>query len=255
MDFECEFNLHSYGARLCLIQIFDGSRYFIIDPFCVSSGEIAKLLENKRIIKLFFAASSDKSLLYKQYGIVMKSVYDQLLLVEALDFQERGLDNVLKKVLGITVKNKKKYQQYNWTLRPVREDAMQYALSDVQYLFELNSRLLGAVMNENKYEELILKFVQSEFDFSKTSTPGMFKTKNYKRLDARQKERFKKLVVIRDKIAEKLNYPPNNVISNEKVAMLALDPGSLVSLQFGRGVGPEHIRMLRQQILDLESEQ
>ena len=31
MDFEGEFNLHSYGERLCLIQIYDGESYFIID--------------------------------------------------------------------------------------------------------------------------------------------------------------------------------------------------------------------------------
>ena len=32
VDFEGEFNLHIYGEHLCLIQIFDGSVYYIIDP-------------------------------------------------------------------------------------------------------------------------------------------------------------------------------------------------------------------------------
>ena len=32
VDFECEFNLHIYGEHLCLIQIFDGLSYYLIDP-------------------------------------------------------------------------------------------------------------------------------------------------------------------------------------------------------------------------------
>ena len=34
VDFEGEFNLHIYGEHLCLIQIFDKSNYYIIDPRC-----------------------------------------------------------------------------------------------------------------------------------------------------------------------------------------------------------------------------
>ena len=32
VDFEGEFNLHIYGEHLCLIQIFDGCDFYLIDP-------------------------------------------------------------------------------------------------------------------------------------------------------------------------------------------------------------------------------
>ena len=32
VDLEGEFNLHIYGEHLCLIQIFDGKDFYIIDP-------------------------------------------------------------------------------------------------------------------------------------------------------------------------------------------------------------------------------
>ena len=32
VDFEGEFNLHIYGDQLCLIHIFEGKDFFIIDP-------------------------------------------------------------------------------------------------------------------------------------------------------------------------------------------------------------------------------
>ena len=42
MDFEGEYNLHIYGETLCLIQIYDGNKYFVIDPFGISKNELAK---------------------------------------------------------------------------------------------------------------------------------------------------------------------------------------------------------------------
>ena len=44
MDFEGEFNLHIYGEHLCLIQIFDGQEYFLIDPFKVSKEALKSFL-------------------------------------------------------------------------------------------------------------------------------------------------------------------------------------------------------------------
>ena len=47
MDFEGEFNLHRYGETLCLIQVFDGTEFFVIDPFSISEGEQKKKLERE----------------------------------------------------------------------------------------------------------------------------------------------------------------------------------------------------------------
>ena len=35
VDFEGEWNLHRYGLHLCLIQISDGEKTFIVDPLCL----------------------------------------------------------------------------------------------------------------------------------------------------------------------------------------------------------------------------
>lgn len=38
MDFEGEFNLHCYGEHLCLIQIFDGAGFYLIDTLLADEG-------------------------------------------------------------------------------------------------------------------------------------------------------------------------------------------------------------------------
>ena len=39
VDFEGEFNLHIYGEHLCLIQVYDGKGYYIIDPRANAMGK------------------------------------------------------------------------------------------------------------------------------------------------------------------------------------------------------------------------
>ena len=36
MDFEEESNLHVYGEHLCIIQLYDGNDYFIIDALAIA---------------------------------------------------------------------------------------------------------------------------------------------------------------------------------------------------------------------------
>ena len=77
VDFEGEFNLHIYGEHLCLVQIFDGEDYHIIDPR--SSGVSPKglgIFFQSSVQKIFFDAQSDASLVHKRYGMTIRNIYD-----------------------------------------------------------------------------------------------------------------------------------------------------------------------------------
>ena len=54
MDFEGEFNLHIYGEHLCLIQLFDGSAYALVDPFTISKDALKAFLEDGSLLKVMF---------------------------------------------------------------------------------------------------------------------------------------------------------------------------------------------------------
>ena len=112
MDFEGEFNLHCYGEHLCLIQIFDGQNFYLIDP--LSADELASeknaknlgkpfvpfansstrnnvtenglrlLLESPQIEKIWFDCASDGELVWKKFGIRLTRVYDLFKLARVL---------------------------------------------------------------------------------------------------------------------------------------------------------------------------
>ena len=241
MDFEGEFNLHVYGEKLCLIQIFDGSRYFVIDPFNISRDELAKTLENRKVMKIFYDATSDSKLVYKQYGIKMQAVYDLKFMVDILDFEGKGLDAVISRLLDITISKKKKYQQYNWTRRPIETDAMQYALSDVEHLFILKDKLFELLKQENKTEELIFSMIKKSVDFDKKSIPGIMKSMDFRNLKSAEKELLKKIFDIRENIAKELNVPPNLVMPKKQLFLASKDLKTIENLDFNRRI-PQELR-------------
>jgi len=241
MDFEGEFNLHVYGEKLCLIQIFDGSNYFVIDPFQISRDELAKTLENRKVMKIFYDATSDSKLVYKQYGIKMQAVYDLKFMVDILDFEGKGLDAVISRLLDITISKKKKYQQYNWTRRPIETDAMQYALSDVEHLFILKDKLFELLKQENKTEELIFSMIKKSVDFDKKSIPGIMKSMDFRNLKSAEKELLKKIFDIRENIAKELNVPPNLVMPKKQLFLASKDLKTIENLDFNRRI-PQELR-------------
>lgn len=229
MDFEGEFNLHQYGEKLCLIQIFDGIRFVLIDPFNISTEELKKILESRNITKIFYDASSDKALVFKQYGITINSVLDLMDFVQLLELPKRGLDSVLENILKLSVSKKKKFQMHNWTLRPVNKEALQYALSDVEHLFPLKDALLQKIIEKNLYEDLLLKTIKSDNRVKISTVPGIKKKKSYKNLSRNHKRIFDIIYTIRDEYARELNCPPNNVISNTNLLQLAQNMETLDS--------------------------
>ena len=236
MDFEGDYNLHAYGEKLCLIQIFDGKNYFIIDPLKIRDEEIILFLENKRIVKYMFGTESDVSLIYKQYGIRLNNVFDQQILVNVLAMEHKGLDAVIKDVLNIETKNKKRFQMYNWIKRPIEKEALHYALNDVAYLFQINAVLMKRILDENKYNELLLQIIRSDFDFEKERTPGIFKKFEFKNLSAGGKKVFTAIYKLRDETARKYDLPPNSILSNDAMFNLVNGRESPENVRLGKTV-------------------
>lgn len=118
MDFEGEFNLHCYGEHLCLIQIFDGRDFYLVDPlyadevasrenaqvqgkpfapFCnfsappLTAEGLRLLLESEQVEKLWFDCASDGELVWKKFGIRLTKVYDLFRVAKVLGLVGPGL--------------------------------------------------------------------------------------------------------------------------------------------------------------------
>ncbi len=236
LDIECEFNLHQYGEKLCLIQVFDGTDSVIIDPFKTPIVQIKNFLENRSILKIVFDAPGDRAFLFKNYGIDLHSILDLQAAVGLLDFEKRDLGSVLKKALNIQGgTSKKKFQRYNWTRRPIANDAIKYALEDVLYLFELKDILLSEILAGNLLETFILKNLQAQNKpHIYTNKPRVFQSKKFRTLTRAQQQVFKQFYDIREQHAKTMNFSPNSVISNDCLLLVASEIAAIRETQFGK---------------------
>lgn len=236
LDIEGESNLHQYGEKLCLIQIYDGENAVIIDPFKMPIHHIKEIIENRSIMKIMFDAAGDRAFLYKNCGVDLKTVLDLQVAVLLLNYEKRDLSSVLKTAIGVdSGVSKKKFQMYNWSRRPLSTDAIDYALSDVINLFKLKNKLIDDIINKGLIEKFISKNMQVQNKAHIYNTkPKLLRTKTFDSLKKNEKNIFEKLLSIRERYAQKLNLPPNLILANDLLFKLCVKEIKIEEVKLSR---------------------
>ena len=229
MDFEEESNLHCYGEHVCIIQLFDKKDYYILDALALAKdpaglAAMKSFLEGP-VEKVMFACQSDAALARKALGIQMRNVYDVRVIAMALGFNG-NLTGLIERNLGIAAENpaqKKKYQTANWMRRPIPDGQIEYALSDVQYLFDLKDSLVAEMERTLKPGEK--KKVAHELatcaEQKNPERPGWEKICNFKMLNRSEKVYIKHFFLARDGLARKADVPATRILPKQLIVQMA----------------------------------
>jgi ribonuclease D len=225
LDIEAENNLHSYGETLCLVQIFDGINKVLIDPFKIDQELLKSLFENRNILKVIYDASSDLSLLKNACGIEIKSILDLRPAVTLLNLEKQDLHSVLFSELGIVLENKARFQQHNWTLRPISGEALKYAISDVIYLLELKNALLKKICEKQLLESYILSNLKIQNkDYTRNPEDKYLRINGFQYLKDEEKLVALEVGKIIEKYACEYNIPSHWIINKNDVIEIIKDP-------------------------------
>ncbi len=229
MDFEEESNLHVYGEHLCLVQLSDGSSFYLLDALVLCRTEEGKaslkaFLEGP-VTKIMFDCSSDSAIARKTLGIALQNVCDIRLTARALGF-DGNLTALTERNLGIRVSGegeKKKYQRANWMKRPLPQDQLEYALDDVKYLFELRKSLEKEA--EEKLPLSVRRRLQTEMKRCAAprhkDRPGWEKICNYRALPYGQKVYLRHFFIARDNLARRANVPATFILDKRLIVAMA----------------------------------
>lgn len=228
MDFEEESNLHAYGEHLCTIQLFDHQKYYLIDALALQKTDegralLKEFLEGEEE-KIMFDCSSDAAIVRKVLAIHMANVYDLRIVAKALGFNG-NLTSLIERNLHIPsegVASKHRFQRANWMRRPLPEAQIQYALADVQYLFDLKASLEEELETKSPGVRTQVRSQMKKCAQPKhKDRPGWEKICNYKRLSLREKVFIKYFFIARDEIARKKNVPPANILDKRLIVKMA----------------------------------
>jgi hypothetical protein len=156
------------SQELCLVQIADPKDRAYIFDICVGGkdlfdkGDLRKLLENPKIVKIFHDCRWDSDILWHAMGVRLQNVFDTQVGYACYRRQQEsftplpvGLKSLLKRfALGGTHTTKEearedmdKKQDY-WKIRPLTELMLQYAREDV-LLLPLVYRQITAIFSSS----------------------------------------------------------------------------------------------------------
>lgn len=227
VDLEFDKNRFRYGFNLCLMQIYDGSNCYLIDPLAdpIDITRIFPVLENKEVCKAVFSFGEDIRLLHS-IGCFPENIYDLSIASSLLNYPPQSLTNLLNEVLSIEVG--KSSQQSNWFKRPLSEDQITYAAEDVLFLLDLKDEL-----SKQAWEKGMEEWIIQENE--------LFTSENYEDIDhneyLKEKDKgemsvfewhiFSKLMELREQTAEKMNRPTYHLIDKNYLKSIASDPKNI----------------------------
>jgi ribonuclease D len=142
--------------RLCVVQISpgDGSA----DVIQIAAGQkkapnLAAILRNRRITKLFHYGRFDIAVLYNAFGVMAEPVFCTKIASRLTrTYTDRhGLKDLCSELIGVSLS--KVQQSSDWAAETLSPEQLEYAASDVLYLHQLRDKLAERLARENRVKE------------------------------------------------------------------------------------------------------
>jgi ribonuclease D len=209
------------------------------------------VFENRNILKIVHAAQGDQECLYTSFGVVATPCFDTSVGASLCGLGEAvGLGKLLKSVLDVTIA--KGHARTNWSVRPLPQQLLEYAHSDVEFLVELGGKLLQqvdqmgrkewAMQLSSKWEKKELYEVDIESMAQRLARGG--------RLDRRGYAALLELVKWREERVRQLNLPRRWVADDAVLMDLAhVRPKDIEHLSSFRGLNKGELKNSGETIL------
>jgi len=225
IDMEAD-SLYHYFEKVCLIQISSDSYTYILDPLAIDRvGELAPMMSNPLVEKVFHAAGYDIFCLRRDYGFAFASIFDTHIAAQFLGYEFLGLSTLMEQLLG--VHHSKHRQRDDWSRRPLASEQLEYAAMDTHHLLRLRDVLEADLRLKGR-----LSWAQEEFEIAAAAerpekafdAEGFRRIKGHRELTLQDQLALRSLYIFRDEVARKMDVPPFKVLNNSTLIDLVQRP-------------------------------
>jgi len=153
---DCEtMGLNPHRDRLCLVQMSagDGDAHMVqIAPGQTSAPNLARMLADPAVLKLFHFGRFDIAALHNAFGVLASPVWCTKIASKLVrTYTDRhGLRNLCQELVGIDIS--KHQQSSDWGATTLTEAQLEYAASDVLYLHRIREELQRRLLREGRTE-------------------------------------------------------------------------------------------------------
>lgn len=235
IDIEAD-SLYHYFEKVCLIQISTDRQTYVLDPLAITDlHQLAPVMSDARVQKVFHAANYDVFCLRRDYGFTFANIFDTHVAAQFAGYEYLGLSPLMEKLLGIS--HSKRRQRDDWSRRPLQSEQLEYAAMDTHHLLQLRD-----VLEQQLREKGRLSWVQEEFEAAATSEmqerefdpEGFRRIKGSRELPLQELTVLRALYLLRDRYAREMDAPPFKVMNNSVLIELARRPPRSVQEMFKR---------------------
>lgn len=214
---------NTYHAQLCLVQVAYGDHAAAIDPLAegIDMAPLGALLCQESTVKVLHSASQDLGIFLRAMGQIPGPVFDTQIAASVCGFgHQPGYASLVESMLGESID--KSSQATDWSLRPLSDAQVHYAIGDVTHLCEIYERLLADL-------ELRGRSAWVEEEMAALMNPEKYRVDPaaaYRRIKIRRPSPknlavLRELAKWREETAMARDLPKNWVVRDESLAEIA----------------------------------
>lgn len=174
LGFDTEFiGERRFYTLLCVIQVSSPKGFYVIDAIRIEDlSPVFRLLQNEAITKITHAGENDYRLLYQQFNVLPKNVFDTQI---AAGFIGYRFPLSFAKLVSWEMNTRitKGYTVSDWERRPMTDKQIKYALEDVLPLQRLHEQMSAKLEKLGRTEWM-------KEEMKKYQNPQMFEFNPYK---------------------------------------------------------------------------
>jgi len=148
----------TYWAKLCLIQVAGPDEAQCIDPLAagIDLTPFYALLADPKVLKVFHAGRQDLEIFCHATGAIPTPIFDTQVAAMVCGFGDQvGYETLVSKLAGAQLDKSQRFT--DWSLRPLTERQIKYALGDVTHL-----RKVYAVLSQKLGDSGRVAWLQEE---------------------------------------------------------------------------------------------
>ena len=144
---------HTYFAKLCLIQIASVNNEAIIDPLVedINLQPFFDLMQNEKVIKVFHSGRQDIEIIYNLSSKIPSPLFDTQIAAMVTGYGESiSYEHLVNHILHTNIDKSSRLS--DWSNRPLNENQLNYAISDVTHLVKIYQHLKSRLIKENRLD-------------------------------------------------------------------------------------------------------
>ena len=211
--------INTYYPKLCLVQIATSHSAECIDVLSINDLEpLFEKLYHSKTEWVVHSARQDIEALYHLSKRIPSSLFDTQIAASLLNHPMQISYQVLTEILQ-DVHIDKSFTRFDWTIRPLPANVVEYALNDVRYLLPNFEKLKYELTISKKIRWLDeeTRFLLDQELYEPSIEQICYKTKGLSKLEKKIQDQAIKLVAWRENNAQQKNKPRKWIMSDNKL--------------------------------------